>query len=182
MSYAKLLDAIILKQKAKKSKPQRRMEQSVFKMIVEMAYEMNYANRYCKAERTNRFLGLVHRLHKVSDGTELPFDTEDKKYKDVIKGDIVVVPHFQRESFQTPLGYERWIVSRIAKVIRINQKSISLADCDQDGQLIQYNPDEDCDFQTKEHRKDYNKLFQVRDRCVAVITGTKHLRYEGWDS
>ena len=174
MSYAKLLDAIILKQKAKKTKPQRRMEQSVFKMIVEMAYEMNYANRYCKAERTNRFVGLPPHWNVEKVG-ELPFETEEKKYENIRLGDIVIVPHF-------PRGYSNWVMSRIAKVIRINKKSISLTDCDQDGQLIEYNPDEDCDYNTKEHRKDYNKLFQIGDRCVAVITGTKHLRYEGWDS
>jgi hypothetical protein len=179
MSYTQLLNSIIQKQKAKKS--QRRIGDAVFKMIVEMAYEMKNANRHCEAERTNRFLGLVPRLQTVFDGTELPFDTEDKKYKDIRKGDIVVVPHWQRETFQTPLGYERWIVSRIAKVVRINKQSISLADCDQDGQLIQYNPDEDCDYQTKEHRKDYNKLYEIRTNIVAVITGTKHLRYDGWD-
>jgi hypothetical protein len=178
MSYTQLLNSIIQKQKAKKS--QRRIGDAVFKMIVEMAYEMKNANRHCEAERTNRFIGLVPRLN-IYGGTELPFDTKDIKYKDIRKGDIVVVPHWQRESFQTPLGYKRWIVSRIAKVIRLNQKSISLADCDQDGQLIQYNPDEDCDYQTKEHRKDYNKLYEIRTNIVAVITGTKHLRYHGWD-
>jgi len=180
MSYAKLLDSIIQKQKEKK-KPQRRIGDAVFKMIVEMAYEMKYANRHCEAPRTNRFLGLVRRLNTVSDGTELPFDYEDKKYKELRKGDIVIVPHFQRETFQTPLGYERWLISRTAKVIRINQKSVSLADCDQDGRLIDYNPDEDCDYPTKEARKDYNKLYEVRTRLVAVVSGTKHLRYDGWD-
>jgi hypothetical protein len=175
MSYAKLLDAIILKQKAKKSKPQRRMEQSVFKMIVEMAYEMKYANRHCEAERTNRFKGIPPNWNALIEDGELPFDTETKKYNQIRLGDIVIVPHF-------PRGYYKWVMTRIAKVIRINKKSISLADCDQDGQLIEYNPDEDCDFQTKEHRKDYNKLFPRLPTNHPIIVGTKHLRYEGWDS
>jgi hypothetical protein len=179
MSHTQLLNSIIQKQKAKKS--QRRIGDAVFKMIVEMAYEMKNANRHCEAERTNRFIGLIPRLQTVYDGTELPFDTKDIKYDEVRLGDIVVVPHYQRDTFQTPLGYERWVISRIAKVVRLNKKSISLADCDQDGQLIQYNPDEDCDYQTKEHRKDYNKLFPYHTRFVGVITGTKHKRYHGWD-
>jgi hypothetical protein len=149
------------------------MEQKVFKMIVEMAYEMKYANRHCEAERTNRFAGVPPNWNVEKDG-ELPFDTETKEYNQIRLGDIVIVPHF-------PRGYYKWVMTRIAKVIRINKKSISLADCDQDGQLIEYSPDEDCDYNTKESRKDYNKLFDRLRLRHPIITGTKHLRYDGWD-
>jgi hypothetical protein len=175
MSYAKLLDSIIQKQKEKKSKPPRRMEQKVFKMIVEMAYEMKYANRHCEAQRTNRFEAVPPNWNvKLELVGELPFNTEVKKYNEIRLGDIVIVPHF-------PRNYKRWVMTRIAKVIRINKKSISLADCDQEGQLIEYNPDEDCLFPTKEARKDYNKLFDRIRMNHPIITGTKHLRYDGWD-
>ena len=157
-------------------KPPRRMEQKVFKMIVEMAYEMKYANRHCEAERTNRFEAVPPNWNVKGELMgELPFDTEVKDYDKIRLGDIVIVPHF-------PRGYYKWVMTRIAKVIRLNKKSISLADCDQDGQLIEYNPDEDCDYNTKEHRKDYNKVFpHFRQNRIPVITGTKHLRYDGWD-
>jgi hypothetical protein len=173
MSYAKLLDAIILKQKAKK--PQRRIGDAVFKMIVEMAYEMKYANRHCEAERTNRFEAVPPNWNITYMG-QLPFETVEKTYENLRLGDIVVTPHFPRD-------HKVWVVSRIAKVIRINQKSISLADCDQDGRMLQYNPDDDADYPTKEARKDYNKLYpRFARNHIPVITGTKHLRYDGWDA
>jgi hypothetical protein len=174
MAYVQLLESVIQKQNAKKV-PKRRIGNEVFKMIVEMAYEMKYANRYCEAERTNRFIGTPPNWN-VREKREIPFEVEDKGYNQIRLGDIVVVPHF-------PRGYKKWVMTRIAKVIRINKKSISLADCDQDGQLIDYNPDEDCDYPTKEHRKDYNKLFPwLGTQHTPIIKGTKHLRYEGWDS
>ena len=175
MSYAKLLDAIILKQKAKKSKPQRRIGDAVFKMIVEMAYEMKYANRHCEAERTNRVPGLPKRWNSRSNGDDHPFDEETTDYARVRMGDVVVRPHMLRNGN---------FYCRLAKAVRINKKSISLADCDQDGQLIQYNPEDDQDFATKEHRKDYNKLYPhfSHHNRVNIIVGTTHLRYEGWDS
>lgn len=174
MSHTQLIDAIIQKRKEKKS--QRRMEQSVFKMIVEMAYEMKYANRHCEAERTNRFEAVPTNWNvRLELKGELPFDTETKKYNQLRLGDIVVTAHF-------PRNYNKWVVSRIAKVIRINKKSISLADCDQDGRLIAYNPDGDADYPTKEARKDYNKIFDRLRMNHPIIVGTKHLRYDGWDS
>jgi hypothetical protein len=175
MSYAKLLDSIIQKQKDKKTKSPRRMEQKVFKMIVEMAYEMKYANRYCEAVRTNRFVGVPPSWNTKWNKEELPFEIQEKDYDKLKIGDIVINPHF-------PRNYDDWVMTRIAKVIRINKVSISLADCDQDGQLIEYNPDEDADYPTKEARKDYNKVFsRFRRTHIPIITGTKHLRYEGWN-
>lgn len=178
MSHTQLLDAIIQKRKptiAKKTL--RRIGDALFKTIVEMAYEMKYANRHCEAERTNRFVALPRNWNvKLGRTEELPFDTEEKNYTMLRVGDIVVVAHH-------PRNYQRWVMSRIARVIRINKKSVSLADCDQDGQPIEYNPDEDCDYQTKGHRKDYNKIFpHFIVNHATVITGTKHLRYDGWDS
>jgi hypothetical protein len=180
MSYVQLLESIIQKQKVKKV-PKRVIGNAIFKMIVEMAYEMKYANRYCEAERTNRFEGVPTDWNvKLELKGKLPFETEDKYCESVRLGDIVIVPHF-------PRGYKKWVMSRVAKVIRINQKSISLADCNQDGQLIEYNPDEDCDYPTKQHRKDYNKVFvhymgvDIKNH-ISIIKGTKHLRYDGWDS
>lgn len=159
-------------------KPLRRIGDAVFKMIVEMAYEMKHANRYCEAERTNRFVGLpsLWNVNLVVGKAELPFEVETKDYKDAKIGDIIINAHF-------PRNYKDWVMTRLAKVVRINKKSISLADCDQDGQLIEYNPDEDCDYPTKEARKDYNKVFpNLRINYIVVLTGTKHLRYDGWDS
>jgi hypothetical protein len=154
---------------------QRRIGDAVFKMIVEMAYEMKYANRYCEAGRTNRFEAVPPNWNvRLELRGELPFETEEKDYEKIRLGEIVVLPHF-------PRNYEKWVMSRIAKVVRINKKSISLADCDQDGQLIQYNPDKYCDFETKAY--DYNKIFpRLANTTVTVIKGTKHLRYYGWDS
>jgi hypothetical protein len=185
MSHTQLLDAIIQKKKEKKSvvvhkkkptvAPKRRMEQSVFKMIVEMAYEMKYANRYCEAERSNRFTEVPTYWNQKHHKGSLPFEIEYKNYENLRLGDIVITPHFPRNA-------PNWCHSRIAMVVRLNKKSISLADCDQDGRLIAYNPDEDADYPTKEARKDYNKLFpRFRVNRVPVITGTKHLRYDGWD-
>lgn len=177
MSYAKLLDSIILKQKAKKTKPQRRIGDAVFKMIVEMAYEMKNANRYCEAERSNLFIGKSPTNWIAHPGNHnlLPFDSKDVKYNKVQLGDILVLPFWIRD-------YSMGI--RLAKVIRINKKSLTTKDCDQDGQLVEYNPEDDHDFATKEHRKDYNKLYPHlgNRQTETIITGTKHLRYEGWDS
>lgn len=153
----------------------RSIGDAVFKMIVEMAYEMKYANRYCEAERTNRFKAVPPCWHN-NNITNLPFEIETKDYNEVKIGDIVITIHFPRTS-------PHWYQSRIAKVIRINKKSLSLADCDQDGQLVEYNPDDDCDFPTKEARKDYNKVFpRFRQNNIPIIVGTKHLRYDGWDT
>ena len=149
----------------------RRIGDDVFKIIVQMAYEMNYANRYCKAERTNRFKGLVYR----EDQGELPFDIEQKKYDTIRKGDILVLTTF--------VNYDDFDkITRLAKVVRINSKSFSLEDCDQDGQLVEYNPEEDIKFSTKECRKNFNKLFfKEYPLPIFIITGTKHMRYEGWN-
>jgi hypothetical protein len=149
------------------------MEQKVFQMIVEMAYEMKYANRYCEARRTNLFDALLPSCI-VKKKEELPFETEYKDYDKLKKGDIVVIMEWEVNSYN--------LLSRISKVIRINKKSISLADCDQDGQMIEYNPDEYCHYPTKEARKNYNKLFEHLRMNYPIITGTKHLRYDGWDA
>jgi hypothetical protein len=152
----------------------RRIGDAVFKMIVEMAYEMKYANRYCEAERTNRF-AVVPPCWLNDNVNKLPFQVETKDYEELKIGDIVINLHRQRNA--------HWYQSRLAKVIRINKKSVSMADCDQEGRLVEYNPDDDCDFPTKEARKDYNKLFpHFRKNPTPIIVGTKHLRYDGWDT
>jgi hypothetical protein len=172
MSHTQLLDAIIQKKKEKKSP--RRIGNALFKTIVEMAYEMKYANRYCEAERSNRFVGMLPTYwnHNVCS---VPFEVIRKDYTEAQIGDIVVEIHFRRDK---PWG----TCCRIAKVVKINRKSLSLADCDQDGQVIQYNPDSDTYWTRKEDRKNYNKVYKDQNNVIDVITGTKHLRYHGWDS
>lgn len=187
MNHTQLIDAIIQKRKAKKP---RRIGDALFKTIVEMAYEMKYANRHCEAERTNRFTGLVPRWnvkHEKWNGEpqnrELPFDVKDKHYDDIRIGDIVCVPHFPRKGKSyNKLTDDLWVITRIAKVVRLNKKSISLKDCDQDGQLVEYNPKDDMSYQTKEHLRDYNKLTNQFGNDFPVLCGTKHLRYDGWNS
>jgi hypothetical protein len=157
-------------------KPLRRIGDAVFKMIVEMAYEMKYANRHCEAERTNLFhnfppIWFTH--HKEQNHDPPPFDTKEVVYKNLRLGDIVVhnVYTLQNDT-----------IIRLAKVTRINQKSISTKDCDQDGQLVEYNPEDNEYYPTKEHRKDYNKVFPYVGRIMTILTGTKHLRYDGWNA
>ena len=174
MSHTQLIDAIIQKRKEKKP---RRIGDALFKTIVEMAYEMKYANRHCEAERTNVFYNdppvwFTHR--KEQNHTPPPFDTKEVVYKNLRLGDIVVHSVYTRKN-ET--------IIRLAKVTRINQKSISTKDCDQDGQLVEYNPEDNEYYPTKEHRKDYNKIFPYFGRHgTTIITGTKHLRYDGWNA
>ena len=176
MPYYELIESIIKKKVEKKPYKGRHIGDAVFKMIVEMAYEMKYANRHCEAERTNKFHGAFRKFSALK--TELPFDTGYKKYNELCIGDIVVIQH-------VPFTFPYATNIRIAKVIRINKVSVSLANCNQDGQLIQYNPEEDTYFDTKVSRKNYNKIFTRNlggPVNVIIITGTKHLRYHGWDS
>jgi hypothetical protein len=168
-----------------------RMGQGVFKEIVKMCYEMKYANRFREAPRMNiyrfNYPDIFHYktvMHYAVNDSYLPFDIiQDVKYDKIKIGDIIV--HlgidFKNKMNKRLLDY----IVRLSKVVRINMtknnkiSSFSTINCDQDGAELQYNPEEDFDFETQEHRKDFNKQYIHKlNKWFVIISGTKHIPFE----
>jgi hypothetical protein len=182
--------ASIIKKKAESnsmvSYKGRHIGDEVFNTIVEMAYEMYYADRFRRAKRSNvfemskidlyQFLRPQHPIHLEqlqSATTIVPFDAILRRdYGDIKLGDVMIKSRFLPD---TPNA-----VMCLGKVVRINKKqggkvsSFSLEWCDQDGRPMPLDYDL-LKFNTKGERDTFHKVEIWSKYCTHdIITGTTH--------